>query len=136
MRLFEDNDGVSPVIGTILMVAITVILSAVIAGFMWGVPTQIQKPWHVGVTVDVKLVPNNTVEVTMFGGEDFDRMILVKGSVNGDWNACQVLTLNSTPPLVIGGVMRCTGITPAKDHLIVVGQFNDGSEQVLGDVFL
>jgi flagellin-like protein len=35
-RLFTDDDAVSPVIGVILMVAITVILAAVIASFVLG----------------------------------------------------------------------------------------------------
>jgi len=35
-QLFEDDDAVSPVIGVILMVAITVILAAVIASFVLG----------------------------------------------------------------------------------------------------
>ena len=35
-KLFQDDDAVSPVIGVILMVAITVILAAVIASFVLG----------------------------------------------------------------------------------------------------
>jgi flagellin-like protein len=35
-QLFEDDNAVSPVIGVILMVAITVILAAVIASFVLG----------------------------------------------------------------------------------------------------
>ena len=36
-ELFEDEDAVSPVIGVILMVAITVILAAVIGAFVLGI---------------------------------------------------------------------------------------------------
>jgi len=39
-RLFNDDDAVSPVIGVILMVAITVILAAVIASFVLGLGDQ------------------------------------------------------------------------------------------------
>jgi flagellin-like protein len=39
-QLFEDDDAVSPVIGVILMVAITVILAAVIASFVLGLGDQ------------------------------------------------------------------------------------------------
>jgi flagellin-like protein len=39
-RLFKDDDAVSPVIGVILMVAITVILAAVIASFVLGLGDQ------------------------------------------------------------------------------------------------
>jgi len=40
-KLFNDDDAVSPVIGVILMVAITVILAAVIATFVLGLGEQI-----------------------------------------------------------------------------------------------
>ena len=40
-QLYEDDDAVSPVIGVILMVAITVILAAVIATFVLGLGDQV-----------------------------------------------------------------------------------------------
>jgi flagellin-like protein len=40
-QLFNDDDAVSPVIGVILMVAITVILAAVIATFVLGLGDQV-----------------------------------------------------------------------------------------------
>ena len=40
-RLLKDDDAVSPVIGVILMVAITVILAAVIATFVLGLGEQV-----------------------------------------------------------------------------------------------
>jgi len=42
-QLFQDDDAVSPVIGVILMVAITVILAAVIATFVLGLGEQISE---------------------------------------------------------------------------------------------
>ncbi|GCF14049.1 hypothetical protein Harman_19840 [Haloarcula mannanilytica] len=42
-QLFHDDDAVSPVIGVILMVAITVILAAVIASFVLGLGDQAQQ---------------------------------------------------------------------------------------------
>ena len=41
-QLFADEDAVSPVIGVILMVAITVILAAVIGTFVLGLGDQVQ----------------------------------------------------------------------------------------------
>jgi flagellin-like protein len=40
-QLYKDDDAVSPVIGVILMVAITVILAAVIATFVLGLGDQV-----------------------------------------------------------------------------------------------
>jgi len=42
-QLFDDDDAVSPVIGVILMVAITVILAAVIATFVLGLGEQVSQ---------------------------------------------------------------------------------------------
>jgi len=42
-QLLDDDDAVSPVIGVILMVAITVILAAVIATFVLGLGEQISE---------------------------------------------------------------------------------------------
>ncbi|ELZ23483.1 hypothetical protein C475_14458 [Halosimplex carlsbadense 2-9-1] len=42
-NIFTDDDAVSPVIGVILMVAITVILAAVIASFVLGLGNQTQQ---------------------------------------------------------------------------------------------
>ncbi|WP_436934418.1 type IV pilin [Halovenus marina] len=42
-ELFHDDDAVSPVIGVILMVAITVILAAVIATFVLGLGEQVSQ---------------------------------------------------------------------------------------------
>lgn len=43
MKWFRDEKGVSPVIGVILMVAITVILAAVIASFVFGLGSKAPK---------------------------------------------------------------------------------------------
>jgi flagellin-like protein len=61
-NLFNADDrAVSPVIGVILMVAITVILAAVIGTFVLGLGDQIGGSATAGVTVD----GDNTTEVTI-----------------------------------------------------------------------
>lgn len=57
----NDERAVSPVIGVILMVAITVILAAVIGTFVLGLGDQIGGSATAGVTVD----GDNTTEVTV-----------------------------------------------------------------------
>ncbi len=63
-----DEKGVSPVIGVILMVAITVILAAVIASFVFGMGGQLQPTKTPGFTV--KRTNDTTVEITLtsYGG--------------------------------------------------------------------
>jgi len=50
MSQFRNDEAVSPVIGVILMVAITVILAAVIAAFVFGMAGNIQQTKVVSVT--------------------------------------------------------------------------------------
>ena len=48
----NDNRGVSPVIGVILMVAITVILAAVIGSFVLGIGGDIEKAPQASISYD------------------------------------------------------------------------------------
>ena len=67
-----DERGVSPVIGVILMVAITVILAAVIGTFVLGLGEDVnstpQATWDFEVDND-----NNNVNITHEGGDTIDR---------------------------------------------------------------
>jgi len=51
-ELFADDQAVSPVIGVILMVAITVILAAVIASFVLGLGSQTQTTPQASLAID------------------------------------------------------------------------------------
>ena len=72
--LFDDDRGFSPVIGVILMVAITVILAAVIAAFVLGLgDTNESAPsvtWD--YDYDSSIDGEGTLTITMTGGESFD----------------------------------------------------------------
>lgn len=65
----EENRAVSPVIGVILMVAITVILAAVIGTFVLGLGDQVQTSPRAGITFDQGDVhiynTNDVVDVTV-----------------------------------------------------------------------
>jgi flagellin-like protein len=70
-NLFNADDrAVSPVIGVILMVAITVILAAVIGTFVLGLGDQIGGTATAGVTVDGDNSSNATVTLTNTGTAD------------------------------------------------------------------
>mgnify|MGYP006268830017 CR=1 FL=1 len=67
MKFLKREDAVSPVIGVILMVAITVILAAVIAAFVFGMASGVSKTKTVAVTA--KKISSN-ITVTYQGGTD------------------------------------------------------------------
>lgn len=61
-NIVDDNQAVSPIIATILMVAITVIMAAIIANWSAGVKAPVQ-PQSVGL--DVSRLSQNNVTVTI-----------------------------------------------------------------------
>lgn len=84
-NLLHDDEAVSPVIGVILMVAITVILAAVIASFVLGL----------GDTDDV--APNPTFEYDFDSGEDLLE-IDVTGGDSFDASQVEIIGDGNEPP--------------------------------------
>ncbi|WP_077152240.1 type IV pilin [Halorubrum tropicale] len=77
-----DDRAVSPVIGVILMVAITVILAAVIGTFVLGLGDQLGDTAP-QASFTVQDVDSTNITITKTGGEPIDKTNLVL-SVNGD----------------------------------------------------
>jgi archaeal flagellin N-terminal-like domain len=70
-ELLTDDDAVSPVIGVILMVAITVILAAVIAAFVLGLGDTSNPGPQVSFDYDYDS-GNNNLEITVSSGDTFE----------------------------------------------------------------
>ena len=87
-KFTKDNEAVSPVIGVILMVAITVILAAVIASFVFGMGGDLNRP-PPGVSLSAKSVDTDII-VSHDGGE------LLKGA---EWKISVVP--EGAPPLYL-----------------------------------
>jgi flagellin-like protein len=68
-KFLKDTKGVSPVIGVILMVAITVIMGAVVAGFAYGYLGDSPKAPNVALSVIDNPSNNNSVLVKDSGGD-------------------------------------------------------------------
>jgi flagellin-like protein len=75
-QLLNDDDAVSPVIGVILMVAITVILAAVIATFVLGLGEQVSETSpNASFTFDYDDT-NDDLTITHAGGPNIDSSLL------------------------------------------------------------
>jgi flagellin-like protein len=88
-QLFHDEDAVSPVIGVILMVAITVILAAVIGTFVLGLGDQVQSSApNANFQFDYNSSASNFT-VTHNGGQDIDsenvEISVENGTSNANW---------------------------------------------------
>lgn len=93
-KLTGDSRGVSPVIGVILMVAITVILAAVIGTFVLGLGDSLSENPTAGVDVD-----SDTGDVTL---------VQLGGGADGIACGTTIDSINSTTTSV-GGTISCSG---------------------------
>jgi flagellin-like protein len=127
----KNEEAVSPVIGVILMVAITVILAAVIAAFVFGMAGNVGKTKVVSVTLTR---PDSGHVVALFqGGTDAASTTNVNFSISGApiGTMCNVNT-GCSPSVMIG--CRTGLMVAAKPSTItVIGTFTDGSTQILLD---
>ncbi len=69
VKFLKDRRGVSPVIGVILMVAITVILSAVVAAFAYGYVGETVKSPNVVLSVRDNPSDNSSILIRQSAGE-------------------------------------------------------------------
>ncbi|MEA2034076.1 MAG: type IV pilin N-terminal domain-containing protein, partial [Euryarchaeota archaeon] len=75
MRFTEREEAVSPVIGVILMVAITVILAAVIGAFVFGMAGDVQGAKIVQITGNVNSTGGtNHIDYTIMGGSSINEL--------------------------------------------------------------
>ncbi len=103
-----DEKGVSPVIGVILMVAITVILAAVIASFVFGMGSRVEPVKTPGFSVT--RINNTHVQVvlTSLGGALNVSNCKVGGTTvkSGKWNVGDVVAISASEGTHL--VMTCS----------------------------
>lgn len=108
MKFRKNEEAVSPVIGVILMVAITVILAAVIAAFVFGMGTPKQAPQaSIQITAATTLTQNITL--THSGGDSID-LAKTRAIIDG---------ANATQHNVINQLSTTTDFFAAGDILIL-----------------
>ncbi len=135
----KKDDAVSPVIGTILLVAITVVLVAIVAAVVMGMTGGLQSTKDVGVTV-TPTVPgdtDNVATVTFYGGKDVDNLVantVKMYNVSDGKEAATALDTGKTKyevgqPYVLkpSAAKDFSGVT----EINIVGEFTDGSSSVL-----
>ena len=132
-RLRKDEKAVSPVIATILMVAITIVLAAVIASFVYGYTGSLEKEKKVVATASYN-TKSKTIVVTYHGGPDQDEVSSI--TVNA-WNSSgAALTVTGTISNPGDSVTITSPDTKGENHIVVVATFDDGSKQVILDTYV
>jgi flagellin-like protein len=116
-----NEKAVSPVVGVILMVAITVILVAILASVVITVTGNISHSKNIQITVD--RTSNFETVGKCVGGPDFNSLHSIIWSVNGNVTAIQLNPELNEPVLLSGD--------PGVLDITATGTFNDGIKQVL-----
>jgi len=159
MKFRENEDAVSPVIGVILMVAITVILAAVIAAFVFGMTGNIETQKNVALTA--KQISDNQLQVTVQSGADLSTLDYLRIEVAPSEGAPETYyayvtstgsrklekAAGDVPPgttgtITVGSIFTSDidddggVLTDGSDHVVIIGHFKDGRDQTLLDAFL
>lgn len=138
-NFIQERDGVSPVIGVILMVAITVILAAVIGAFVIGIgddqSTVPQASWDFSQTTEDVTWQNNdpnedvkTVTVSHNSGSSISASNL-EVTVNGD-EAFDVNDSDEYAPLFDSGEVRAGNSERVAAYGGSAGSASDGDDSL------
>ena len=141
------DDAVSPVIGTILMVAVTVIVAAIIASYVFGMPSNIQKAKLMGSSVQMEMTEGIILLSYHGGPADISLTAINITAPNGSvWYTSSTdgsLTISTaTSPLPVKPNMGATmKLFQASDwpagqkRVLAVASFSDGVQQVILDSY-
>ena len=153
----KEESAVSPVIGVILMVAITVILAAVIGAFVFGMGGNLKKTYNVGVTASQ--TASDKVDITFQGGPDANLVHYINVSIDGSEfrgtsanNATATDTSSNAYPVFgdptstdsvvpVGTAVTLedsdnTVISSGRDHVVATATFTDGTQQIVLDTYV
>jgi FlaG/FlaF family flagellin (archaellin) len=124
--LFRRDDAVSPVIGVILMVAITVIMAAVVGGFLVGIDSGDAAPQSTWETDEITDGNGNAVavEITHTGGSTIDPET-VGVSYSGDFDYETELKAGNITVLYPGNSLPTsinTTVSPPSNPGVAAGQ--------------
>ena len=144
MALTKNDEAVSPGIGTVLMVAVTVILAAVIAMYVFGIPGNIQKTKVVAVSA--QFGTQGDILITYQGGQDDDSLLSLKITApdGSTWytrspDGLLVPSTASDPsgrPIIGAPIILPGPWQEGPKHVMVVGVFSDGVDQIILDTYL
>jgi archaeal type IV pilus assembly protein PilA len=140
MTITKNDEAMSPVIGTILMVMIAVMLGAIIGIYAFGISSNVQNIRIIATSV---VQSGSDILITYQGGQahpDLASMAIIAPNATTFITVSSGGALSTTGTPVcpdVGSVMVLSGAgTSDQDHVMVIGNFNDGSSQVISDTFV
>lgn len=133
-KSYPTENAVSQVIATILMVAITVIIAALVASVVMGMSTNIPKTKVLTATVSQPTV--DSIIITYVGGQDQKTCSGIRWDITDSYGSTTMTMMgvtSSTTPLDVGLSMTIFGNFDYRDHVVATAYFLDGTQQVILD---
>jgi flagellin-like protein len=130
MKYLYDETAVSPVIGVILMVAITVTLAAIVSAFVFG-HVDVEKPKSVETRVNQ--INESYGEFIFIGGPSAGMVKSFNLTVKSSLGATSTTSIANPQ---VGDTIPITGLTAGQDHVIVAATFSDGTKGVVLDTYV
>ena len=137
----KNDDAISEVVSTILLVAITVLLAAVVVAFVMGMTGNMQKGKI--ATSTISRVNGSYVTVTFVGGQNAGSVLGINWTVNGGapvtWISGSEVTAGIQDHPASGGILSIganallAAPDPGNDRVLGTAVFSDGSQQVILD---
>ena len=127
MSNWNNEEASSPVIGTIILVAIVVTLAAVIAAYSFGMQDNIEMTKSIAVTA--KQI-DDKIEVTYHGGNDHNKVVSINAST---YHGGTLIDSDSMANPNISQYISLDGGTNDQDRIMVTASFSDGTTQLIYD---
>lgn len=127
----KDNSAVSAVIGTIMMVSITVVLAATVVTMAYEMSDDLHPMYFAVVTA--KQTNATTIEFTFVGGPDADSLRYLDATIDG----VVIDGMPSRDDIDLGSVWTYTDeALNGRNHLIVTATFVDDTSQIILNKYL
>jgi flagellin-like protein len=132
----NTENGVSPVIGVIIMVAVTIILAAVIAAFVFSMAGNFSRTKM--VTASAYHPDDSTILIVYHGGQDEGLCTKIRATITPVYGLESTKTIEPVRgPVGVGSTITFTAmgntLFSGNDRVVVVAGFKDGSEQKILD---
>lgn len=115
------DEAVSPVVGTIILVCITLILAAMLGAFVFGIVESPQKNYNIGITTDLKDGDVNFL-ITSASPETLTALNYISVEINGDLKP-------SWEPNGVGSYVTYPGSYSRPCHVVLIGHFGKDDQQ-------
>lgn len=124
----DNSEAVSPVIGVILMIAVTIMLTAIVAAFVFGMAGGDMKSGKV-VSIVPHRVSATEILFTNYGGSDAAKLDHINLTAYETGNTTQTDTLGTA----VASSTKISGTFDGNNRVVAVGTFLDGTVSVLLD---